>query len=120
MKTFWILMFVFICSAVHATVVPADGDSWSEYATADAAKADGWNNTCGLSQMVVVSTDCFTGSWSMGIQAIQARWDKPFELIKSVPLDGFLEVRFLHKDSWDGRYVDFEDLLMFAGLWLED
>jgi hypothetical protein len=73
-------------AALPAGRIPADGDAWSDYSTAAAAIADGWTRTCALSQQIMVYMDSNTGDFSVGCQAIQSRWDKPFSLVKSAPL----------------------------------
>ena len=91
--------------SVWADQIPVDGDAWSEYGDAAEAVADGWTRTCGLSQQIVVLPSGPVGSTDVGVQAIQARWDKPFELDKSVSLKTVIELRFYHLESWAGRNV---------------
>jgi len=95
-----------VCAAaLPAERIPADGDAWSDYSTAAAAIADGWTRTCAQSQQIMVYTESNTGDFSVGCQAIQSRWDKPFSLVKSAPLTAVTQLRFAHKESWANRTV---------------
>ena len=85
--------------------IPSDNDEWTEFDNAILAKESGWLNSCGLSQKIVVSNDHIAGLSSVGCQAIQNRWDKPFEFATLANISQAEELKFFHKDSWEGRNV---------------
>ncbi len=105
-RNFLAAMICTMSGLLSAGSLPLDQDSWSEYATGMAAESDGWTRSCGLTQQIVSSSDHAVGAYSVGCQAISNQWTKTFHLAKSASLGRVMELRFLHKDSWDGRNVN--------------
>jgi hypothetical protein len=98
-----------------AADLPATPDAWTEFATAQEAADAGWWVQCGLSQQLIVATDCDCGEFSVGCRTTRTNWGDRFGLTRSVPVPGLQSVRFAHKTSWTGYdHVDWHCYLVMA------
>jgi len=97
----WIALATLVVLSAGADLPPTP-DAWTEFDSAAMAEAAGWFRECGLSQLIVVSEDCCAGAWSVGCEAVQARWQNRFGFAAPGDLAGLSGLRFAHVASWTG------------------